>query len=50
MTAREPDPSPDDVVEEGLFSHLIELRSRLMRAIVVLLLVLLALVPIANHR
>ncbi|MDR6937200.1 MULTISPECIES: twin-arginine translocase subunit TatC [unclassified Luteibacter] len=49
MTAREPDPSPEDVVEEGLFSHLMELRSRLMRAIVVLLLVLLALVPIANY-
>ena len=49
MTAREPDPSSDDVVEEGLFSHLIELRSRLLRAIVVLLLVLLALVPVANH-
>jgi len=49
MTAREPDPSPEDVVEEGLFSHLMELRSRLMRAIVVLLLVLLALVPVANE-
>jgi sec-independent protein translocase protein TatC len=42
-------PSSDDVVEEGLFSHLIELRSRLLRAIVVLLVVLLALVPVANH-
>ncbi|WP_183422264.1 twin-arginine translocase subunit TatC [Luteibacter sp. Sphag1AF] len=44
----DPDPSPQDVLEEGLFSHLIELRSRLLRAIVTLLLVLLALVPVAN--
>ena len=47
MTAR--DPSAEDELEQGLFSHLIELRSRLMRAIVVLLVVLLALMPLANH-
>ncbi|HEY4293346.1 twin-arginine translocase subunit TatC [Luteibacter sp.] len=49
MTAPESDPSPNDVVEEGLFSHLIELRSRLLRAVVVLMVVLLALVPVANR-
>lgn len=49
MSAADSDPSGDDVVEEGLFSHLIELRSRLLRAIVVLLVVLLALMPIANR-
>jgi sec-independent protein translocase protein TatC len=36
-------------LEEGLFSHLIELRSRLVRAIVTVALVLLALIPIANR-
>src|SRR6201991_1987345 len=49
MTAADPDPSAEDAIEEGLFSHLIELRSRLLRAVVVLLVVLLALVPVANH-
>ncbi|TCV96097.1 Sec-independent protein translocase TatC [Luteibacter rhizovicinus] len=48
MAAVDPDPSEKDAIEEGLFSHLIELRSRLLRAIVTLLLVLLALVPVAN--
>ena len=41
-------PGADDL-EQGLFSHLIELRSRLMRAIVTVLLVLGALVPFANR-
>jgi len=49
MSAADPDPSAADAIEEGLFSHLIELRTRLLRAVVVLLLVLLALVPVANH-
>jgi sec-independent protein translocase protein TatC len=49
MSAADPGPSADDAIEEGLFSHLIELRTRLLRAVVVLLLVLLALVPVANH-
>ena len=48
MAAPEQEQEPDGV-EEGLFSHLIELRSRLMRAIVTVALVLLALVPIANR-
>ena len=46
MAAPEQDP---EGLEEGLFSHLIELRSRLMRAIVTIALVLLALIPIANR-
>jgi sec-independent protein translocase protein TatC len=49
MTAADPDPSGQGGLEEGLFSHLIELRSRLLRAIVTVLLVLLALVPVANR-
>ena len=48
MAAPEQEQEPD-AVEEGLFSHLIELRSRLMRAIVTIALVLLALIPIANR-
>jgi len=46
MAAPEQEP---EALEEGLFSHLIELRSRLMRAIVTIALVLLALIPIANR-
>lgn len=46
MAAPEQEP---EGLEEGLFSHLIELRSRLLRAIVTVLIVLLALVPIANR-
>lgn len=42
---------PDDAgdAEQGLFSHLLELRSRLVRACATVLLVLVALVPVANH-
>ena len=42
---------PDDAgdAEQGLFSHLLELRSRLVRASATVLLVLVALVPVANH-
>ncbi|MEV8520783.1 twin-arginine translocase subunit TatC [Dyella marensis] len=50
MAAPEQEPHTEDgALEEGLFSHLIELRSRLMRAIVTIALVLLALIPIANR-
>jgi sec-independent protein translocase protein TatC len=42
-------PEPDMDLEQGLFSHLIELRSRLIKAIVAVLVVLVALVPFANH-
>ncbi|MET3653345.1 twin-arginine translocase subunit TatC [Dyella japonica] len=41
-------PGADDL-EQGLFSHLMELRSRLLRAIVTVLVVLGALVPFANR-
>lgn len=40
---------PEDDLEQGLFSHLIELRSRLLRAIVAVLVVLGALIPFANR-
>ncbi len=40
---------PEVEQQQGLFSHLIELRSRLLKATVTVLLVLLALVPIANR-
>ncbi len=36
-------------LQQGLFSHLLELRSRLLKAAVSVLLVLLALVPVANR-
>lgn len=42
-----PDDSSD--AEQGLFSHLLELRSRLVRASATVLLVLVALVPVANR-
>ena len=38
-----------DELEQGLFSHLMELRTRLLRAIVTVLVVLGALVPFANR-
>jgi sec-independent protein translocase protein TatC len=38
-----------EAVQLGLFSHLLELRSRLLKATAVVLLVLLALVPLANR-
>ena len=38
----------DELAEQGLFSHLLELRSRMLRAAAALLLVFLALVPFAN--
>lgn len=39
----------EDDVGQGLFSHLIELRSRLLKAALTILVVLLVLVPLANH-
>ena len=48
MAATEPDDRGDDL-QQGLFSHLIELRSRLLKAVACVLLVLLALVPFANR-
>ena len=48
MAAPELD-GPEDDLEQGLFSHLIELRSRLLRAIVAVLVVLGALIPFANR-
>jgi len=48
MAATDPDELGDDL-QQGLFSHLIELRSRLLKAIATVLLVLVALVPFANR-
>src|SRR6185437_6497684 len=53
MTTPEPDtpesaPNGDDL-QQGLFSHLLELRSRLLKSIAAVVLVLLALVPFANR-
>lgn len=48
MAAPELD-GPEDDLEQGLFSHLIELRSRLLRAIITVLVVLGALIPFANR-
>ncbi len=45
---RAPEPEQDDL-QQGLFSHLLELRSRLLKASATVLLVLLALVPFANR-
>ncbi len=41
------DPNAEEA-EQGLLSHLIELRSRLLRAVVAIVLVFLALMPFAN--
>lgn len=48
MAATEPDDLGDDL-QQGLFSHLIELRSRLLKAVAAMLVVLVALVPFANR-
>ncbi|OOG44378.1 twin arginine-targeting protein translocase TatC [Rhodanobacter sp. C06] len=48
MAATDPDELGDDL-QQGLFSHLIELRSRLLKATACVLLVLVALVPFANR-
>jgi sec-independent protein translocase protein TatC len=40
---------PEMEQEQGLFSHLLELRTRLIKAILAVVVVLVALVPFANH-
>jgi len=40
---------PESELEQGLFSHLIELRSRLLKAATAVVVVLLALIPFANR-
>ncbi|RDS83239.1 twin-arginine translocase subunit TatC [Dyella psychrodurans] len=42
-------PEPELDVQQGLFSHLLELRTRLIKAILALVVVLVALVPFANR-
>ncbi|MEO5829129.1 MAG: twin-arginine translocase subunit TatC [Rhodanobacter sp.] len=42
-------PEADIDLQQGLFSHLLELRTRLLKACATILIVLLALVPFANH-
>jgi len=42
-------PEPDVDLQQGLFSHLLELRSRLLKASATVLVVLLVLVPFANR-
>jgi sec-independent protein translocase protein TatC len=49
MAAPELDGPEADSLEQGLFSHLIELRSRLLRAIIAVVVVLGALIPFANR-
>lgn len=44
-----PEQEEADGLEQGLFSHLIELRSRLLKAVVTVVLVLLVLAPFANR-
>lgn len=46
---REPDTDPGFDLEQGLFSHLLELRSRLIKAIACVVVVLACLVPFANR-
>ena len=50
-TESAPDPDPDAEVEleQGLFSHLMELRTRLLKAAITVFVVLIALVPFANR-
>jgi len=45
----EPESGFGDDLQEGLFSHLLELRSRLLKAVTAVIVVLLALVPFANR-
>ena len=44
-----PEPEPQLDLQQGLFSHLIELRSRLIKSCAMVLVVLLALIPFANR-
>ncbi|EIL87907.1 MAG: twin-arginine translocase subunit TatC [Rhodanobacter sp.] len=45
----EPESNLGDDLQQGLFSHLLELRSRLMKCVATVLIVLVALVPFANR-
>lgn len=49
QSGQEPDTDPGFDLEQGLFSHLIELRSRLIKAVACLLVVLVCLIPFANR-
>ncbi|OOG65557.1 twin arginine-targeting protein translocase TatC [Rhodanobacter sp. B04] len=49
MAAPESDPSIAEDLQQGLFSHLLELRTRLLKSVAAVVLVLLALVPLANR-
>ena len=49
MIAPELDDSALRDPQQGLFSHLLELRTRLLKSVAMVVLVLLALVPFANH-
>jgi sec-independent protein translocase protein TatC len=49
MAAPEPGTPATEQLQEGLFSHLLELRTRLLKAVATIVLVLLALVPFANR-
>lgn len=49
MAAPESDPSIAEDLQQGLFSHLLELRTRLLKSAAALVLVLVALVPFANR-
>jgi len=49
MATPEDEGSFTDDLQQGLFSHLLELRSRLIKALAALMLVLLALMPVANR-
>ncbi|GAA0255137.1 twin-arginine translocase subunit TatC [Rhodanobacter caeni] len=44
-----PDDDPADDLQQGLFSHLIELRSRLLKAVAAVVAILLVLIPFANR-
>jgi sec-independent protein translocase protein TatC len=49
MASTEPDSSVTDDLQQGLFSHLLELRTRLLKSVAAVVLILLALVPFANR-
>ena len=49
MIAPELSDSPPSDPQQGLFSHLLDLRARLLKSVAIVVLVLLALVPFANH-
>lgn len=44
-----PDPTVSEDLQQGLFSHLLELRTRLLKMVAAVLVVLVALVPFANR-